>query len=135
MSNLSNKSAILQLAARLLHENSLYPAVAHDAYYGCYQLMKHLWLYSMGKTQRELDVNCSLANAKSHEYLLNEIVVFVKESHDKNAMDDSRLLRNEVPQLKRLRTDADYNDTVFDFIKSNNSLTLSDRIIKVLKKY
>ena len=89
----------------------------------------------MGKTQRELDINCSLANAKSHEYLLNEIVRFVKESSDKNAVDDSRLLRNDVPQLKRLRTDADYSDTVFDIIKSNNSLVLSDRIIKVLKKY
>lgn len=135
MSNLSNKSGILQLAAKMLHDNSLYPAVAHDAYYSCYQLMKHMWLYSMGRSQRELDTKCSLANAKSHECLLNEIVLYIKNTKGKNSLEDSRLLRNNVPQLKRLRTDADYNDELFDVSKSSDSLVLSNRIIKVLKKY
>lgn len=135
MSNLSNKSAILQLSSQLLHDNSLYPAVAHGAYYSCYQLMKHIWLYSMKKTENELDANCSQTKSGSHEFLLNEIVSFVKSTKKKESYDDSRTLRNDLPQLKRLRTDADYNDSLFDITKSTNSIALSKRIIQILKKY
>ena len=135
MSNLSNKSEIFQMAAQTLHNKNMYPAVAHDAYYSCYQLMKHIWLYSMKKTQRELDVKCSLVNAKSHEFLLNEIVSYVKKSNNKDSLLDSRILRNDVLQLKRLRVDADYYDSVFDSVRSNSSITLSQRVIPILKKY
>ena len=135
MSNLSNKSEILQTSSQLLHDKAYYPAVAHGAYYSCYQLMKHIWLYSMNKTEQELDTNCSTTRLGSHEYLLNQIVSYVKSSNKKDANTDSRTLRNKMPQLKRLRTEADYSDTVFDYANSNNSLVLSKEIIPILKKY
>ena len=135
MSDLSNKSEILQTASQVLHDKAFYPAVAHGAYYGCYQMMKHIWLYSMKKTEQELNTNCSTTNMGSHEYLLNQIISYIKASNKKDADTDSRMLRNKIPQLKRLRTDADYNDTVFDYTKSNNSLVLSKEIIPILKKY
>lgn len=135
MSNLSNKSEILQSASQLLHDKAFSPAVAHGAYYSCYQMMKHIWLYSMKKTEQELDTNCSTTNLGSHEYLLNQIVDYVRASNKKDADSDSRTLQNKMPQLKRLRTDADYSDTIFDYTKSNNSLVLSKEIIPILKKY
>jgi hypothetical protein len=49
MSNLQNKSDILKEVAVMLHNKNMYPAVAHSAYYSCYQLLKHIWLYRMGK--------------------------------------------------------------------------------------
>ena len=89
----------------------------------------------MHKTEQELDTNCSQTKIGSHEYLLNEITTFVKSTTKKDANVDARILRNELPQLKRLRTDADYNDSMFDSKKSYNSLELSKKIIMVLKKY
>ena len=134
-SSLLNKSDILSLSANTLHDNCLYPAVAHCAYYSCYQKMKHIWLYSMKKTEEDLDINCSSNRMGSHEYLLNEIVQYVKNSNKKDALEDARTLRNDVPQLKRLRTDADYSNTDFDSTKSKNSIDLSKRIIPILKRY
>ena len=89
----------------------------------------------MKKTENELDANCSQTKSGSHEFLLNEIVSFVKSTKKKESYDDSRTLRNDLPQLKRLRTDADYNDSLFDITKSTNSIALSKRIIQILKKY
>lgn len=89
----------------------------------------------MQKTEQELDTNCSQTKIGSHEYLLNEVAAFVKSTTKKDSNVDARTLRNELPQLKRLRTDADYNDSMFDITKSNDSLALSEKIIKVLKKY
>lgn len=89
----------------------------------------------MNKTEQELDTNCSTTRLGSHEYLLNQIVSYVKSSNKKDANTDSRTLRNKMPQLKRLRTEADYSDTVFDYANSNNSLVLSKEIIPILKKY
>ncbi len=51
MSILKSKSDINLMAAELLHKNSLYPSVVHCSYYSCFQLMKHLWLGKMGKTE------------------------------------------------------------------------------------
>jgi hypothetical protein len=135
MSYLINKSIILQSASLLLHNHCLFPAVAHGAYYSCYQMMKHIWLYAMGKSELDLNANSGRSIMGSHEYLTNEVIRFVGESNQRNATSDSRLLRNTIPQLKRLRTDADYNDAEFDFSKSLSSINLLNQIIPVLKKY
>ncbi|MDR1343155.1 MAG: hypothetical protein LBK18_07890 [Prevotellaceae bacterium] len=49
MGHLQRKSETSGKAAALLHENKLYSAVAHSAYYSCYQLMMHIWLHGMEK--------------------------------------------------------------------------------------
>jgi len=70
MSNLQNKSEIFFEAAKLLHEKNYYPAVAHSAYYSCYQLFRHFWLYSMNKTESELNYEVGNTSDRSHEYLI-----------------------------------------------------------------
>ena len=131
-SPLRNKSEMLADAADFLQNKGYYLAVAHAAYYSCYQMMKYIWLYSMVKTQKELDSNTSQARMGSHEYLLNEVVKYIAK---KNKSENIRYLRNNINQLKILRTDADYNDTTFDCVKSKQAIELSKGLLVVLKKY
>ena len=134
-SQLQNKSEILQDAAKLLHDKTFYPAVAHSAYYSCYQLLKHIWLYGMEKSQEELNTQSSLSHLGSHEFLINEIGKYIKNSKNRTANSDFRDFNNKIGQLKTLRTKADYDDDLFDSSKSLNSLSLSDEIVPILKKY
>ena len=39
MTHLQNKSDILMEAAKLSHDKGFYPAVAHNSYYCCFQLL------------------------------------------------------------------------------------------------
>lgn len=135
MSNLQNKSEIVKDAAKLLHNKNYYPAVAHGAYYCCYQLLKHIWLYDMKRTQQELDTQCSLCHIGSHEFLINKIGNHIKHSAQKTAISDFRDFNNKILQLKKLRLDADYSDALFDSTKSSKSLSLSNDVVSILIKY
>jgi hypothetical protein len=135
MSHLQNKSEMLKEAAALLNNKTYYPAVAHSAYYSCYQLLKHIWLYGLKKTQQELDSQCSISRIGSHEFLINEIGKHIKNSTKKTALADFREFNNKIWQLKKIRTTADYDDTLFDSSQSSNSISLSTDIIPILKKY
>jgi uncharacterized protein (UPF0332 family) len=84
-SALQNKSDILSDAAKLLYDKNLYPAVAHGAYYSCFQLMKHIWLHTMGKTEDELT-----SRKDSHAFLINEVGNCIKRygKHDGNTFNN-----------------------------------------------
>lgn len=131
MSNFQNKSEMLIASAKLSHESNYYPAVGHSTYYSCFLLLKHIWIYSMQKTQTELESKCSSNKIGSHEFLINEIGKYIKERSNK----EFREFNNKIVQLKKLRITADYDDSVFDFSKSSNSLQLSKDILPILKKY
>ncbi len=136
MSNLQNKSEILLESAKLLDGKNYYPPVAHCSYYACYQLIKHLWLYKMGKSDADLGVLCkSSPREGSHEVLINQIAKHIKASSLPNKENDFRVLNNKIGQLKKLRTKADYEDSNFDSVGSTSALSLSNEIIPILKKY
>jgi len=142
MSPLQNKSKDLVSAAKLLHANNLYPAVAHSAYYCCVQLMKHIWLHSFNKTEQDLKQELKAFNkqmrltggqeAGTHEFLINQIGLHIQNFQN---ISDLRRFNSNIWQLKKLRVDADYSDTDFDVVKSNSSLTLSKMIVPILQKY
>lgn len=136
MSNLSNKSEISVEAAKLLNDKGLYSSVAHCAYYACYQKLKHIWLHTMNRTEQELEsLGRSNPRQGSHEVLINEIGRLIKNSGSKNYIEDSRVYNNSLLQLKKLRTKADYEDTLFDYTNSTQSIRLSNEIIPILNKY
>ena len=135
MSHLQNKSEIFKASAKLLHDNDYYPAVAHGAYYSCYQLLKHIWLYVMGKTETELDLQIRYANLGSHDFLINQISIYIKSSKKKDCEDNFRNFNKNILSLKKLRHEADYKDSLFDRTKSSNSLLLSTDVINILNKY
>jgi len=135
MSKLKNKSEILVDAARLLHDKTYYPAVAHSAYYCCVQLMKHIWMFSREKCKTEQDLRDELEKMDErgglHVFLIKQINKYIK-SKNKN---DSRTFNSRIWKLKDLRTDADYLNEDFDEIKSRDSLMLSSIIVPILQKY
>jgi hypothetical protein len=137
MSELLNKSEINFDAAKVLHKADNYPSVAHCSYYSCYQMLKHIWLYPMDKSDSDLKAIIDNSQSKkaaikgSHDVLINEI-----EKHIKlNNTSDFRVINSTVGQLKRLRHSADYEDKAFLFNDSCNSIELSERIRLILKKY
>jgi hypothetical protein len=136
MSNLINKSEISIEAAKLLNGKGLCSSVAHCAYYACYQRIKHIWLHKLQKTEQELEnLGRSKPRQGSHEILINEIASFIKDSKRQDSISDFRVYNNSILQLKKLRSKADYEDTVFDYSSSTKSLSLSIEIIPVLNKY
>jgi uncharacterized protein (UPF0332 family) len=129
MGHLKNKSELSLGAAELLHNESFYPSVVHCAYYSCIQLMKHIWLNSMGKSEQDLKVINSSSNQGSHEILINQLKLFIK-SKSQNDRDFNR----DILILKRLRVNADYDDISIDYTKSNQSIGLSKATLSILKK-
>lgn len=130
-SYLKNKSEFLEASAELLNDKCLYPGVAHAAYYSCFQLMKNIYLFVMGKSEQDLDSGVIQSSFGVHEFILKEVASFIQVK-DSEA---SRLLRNKMPQLKRYRVKADYKNEEFNSDDSNKSILLSKEILKILKKY
>ena len=136
MSNLQNKAEINIDSAKILHDRGNYPSVAHCSYYACYQLIKHIWLHKLGKSEDELDALCKEKKREgSHEVLINQIGYYIKNSTNKNKIDDFRVLNTNLVSLKKLRVKADYKDIGFDSSESSNALSLSKNVLPLLKKY
>ena len=135
MNELVNKSEILFDIASHLNNTSRYVAVPHCAYYSCYQLMKHIWLTKMNRTENDLERNCSLNRMGSHEYLINQVADFIKNSKNKNARDDFRQINENIVPLKKYRIKADYYTQAIFAEDGQKSYRLSQKIIQILKKY
>ena len=118
------------MAAELLHKNSLYASVVHCSYYSSFQMMKHLWLVKMGKTEDELRTANLNTNEGSHEVLINKIIVYLKNSTSLN----HREFHSKIGQLKKLRKKADYDNIQIDISLSNESINLSKASSGILKK-
>jgi hypothetical protein len=145
MSHLQNKSETLKNAAQLSHTNGYYAAVAHSAYYCCLQLMRHIWLYSIGKTEADIDselrkfnLNAASIGKKplgTHEFLIKTIGLYIRTSGDRSAYKDYDTFRNHIWKLKNFRTNADYSDSPFNISDSAKALSLSNTVTLILKKY
>ena len=129
MSSLRNKSEINIAAAEHLDGESIYPPVAHCAYYSCYQFMKHIWLYSMNKTEDDLAILTRNTTEGSHEVLINQIV---KHLVTKNQ--DARSFNTEIVSLKKLRHKSDYDNVEIGSEISSSAIKLSKSSLVVLKK-
>lgn len=128
-SSLRNKSEINIDAAEHLFSHSIYTPVAHCAYYSCYQFMLHIWLFKMNKTESELEIITKNSKQGSHEVLINQIAIYLK-----NKKQDSRNFNNEIVSLKKLRLKADYHNIDIGSEISANSIKLSKSTLAILKK-
>ena len=138
MSTLKEKSEMNINAARVLTgDKELCSASIHCAYYSCYQLLLHIWFYSLMKSGTDLNfiINKHKGNKAqikgSHETLINEIQKYIKE----NNYDDFRVINKSIGQLRKLRISADYEDNSFLYNDSLKAIELSKRIRPILKKY
>lgn len=131
-SRYKNKSGLFENATGVLMSNYQYLPIPHSAYYSCYQLLKHIWLYKLNKTEEELQTQISLNGAKaSHEYLINQIIPLVTDSRDLRARRD---FSNKLTQLKTLRTQADYTDISVDRVFAEKAIDLMNDLLRVLRK-
>jgi hypothetical protein len=128
MSHLTNKSDINRAAADLLQTNYYYPSVIHCSYYSCIQLMKHIFLFILNKSEVDLESEGRTTGTGSHEVLINSI-----NTHLKTNNKDWKTFNTNINQLKRLRVAADYQDIEIDSGKGNDSILLSDIVLKFLK--
>ena len=128
MSQLKNKSELNRAAADLLQQSSFYPSVIHCAYYSCIQLMKHILIVTLGKTEAEIAAEVRSSPNGSHEIMINNI-----NDHLKANLKDWRTFNSKITQLKRLRVAADYENVPIDSVKGNNSIILSDEVLRHLK--
>lgn len=129
MSSLRNKSEINIDAAEHLDNKGVYPPVAHCAYYSCYQFMKHIWLYTMNKTDADLASLTRNTLEGSHEVLINQII-----KHLKTKNQDTRSFNTEIVSLKKLRHKSDYDNVEIGSEISSNAIKLSKSSLIVLKK-
>ena len=129
MSSLRNKSEINITAAEHLDGESIYPPVAHCAYYSCYQFMKHIWLHSMNKTDNDLGLLTKNTKEGSHEILINQIIKYLSTKNQ-----DTRSFRTEIVSLKKLRHKSDYDNVEIGSEISSNAIKLSKSSLVVLKK-
>ena len=131
MSQFENKSQIYLSVAENAESKYMFPAVAHCAYYSCVHLMQHIWYYKMKKTESEL----MGTKTGVHNVLINNIGQYIRSNQkNRNARQDFHDFNNIITQLKKLRIDADYKDTVFDLRKSQNSITLAKELLPILKR-
>jgi hypothetical protein len=139
MSHLQKKSEDLAEAANLLYKNELFVAVAHSAYYCCLQLMKHIWLHSMKKTERDLrerNKNRDKGRALgTHEFLINSVAGYIKNHSHQSAYADFGIFNINIWGLRNLRVSADYSDNPFGAEECEISLSLSKEVLQILKKY
>lgn len=135
LSNYLNKSEIYLDVAEMAEKSYKYPAVAHCAYYGCFHLMQHIWCHKMGKTEKELEMECSSKKTGRHAILIKEVGLFIKNNtKNRTAQQDFQSFNSKIIQLKKLRENADYKDEMFDCVKSSNSRTLANDLIPILKR-
>ena len=115
--------------AKLLHEQSYYSTVVHCAYYSCIQLMRHIFMVTMGRELKALQDLQKKQEKGSHEVLINEIREFIKSKEN-----DEKNYRNKIGTLKRLRVEADYDDILIDEAKSKQAKQLCIEVQTILRK-
>ena len=128
MSNLINKSEINKSAADLLQKNSFYPAVVHCSYYSCIQLMKHILLFTLNKTENELQTEARNQSSGSHEVIINNIMIHLRSNNK-----DWKTFSSNINQLKRLRVTSDYENIQIDSKIGSDSINFADLVLKLLK--
>lgn len=128
---LHNKSEILQEALTTLQDKEYFPIVGHSAYYCCVQLMKHIWLYISQKTEDDLKTERQNQKKGTHEILIKNTEQFLQKANLK----DFQTFNKNIWQLRALRIKADYDDVDFLYNDSKDSITLSNELYPILKKY
>lgn len=130
MSILENKSNENQAAGLILINQNHFSSSVHCSYYSCIQLMKHILLFSEEKTEEELFSMQKSASQNLHEFLIN---YFIRQLRENNVYSLYRDSIGKLGELKVLRNNSDYTETIIDETKARRASDLSLKILKDLK--
>lgn len=126
-SQLLNKSKLNFASAEYLQKINHYCSTVHCSYYSTLQLIKHILLYRVGKSESEISVELNATNEGSHEYTINQVIKHLKANNK-----DWRSVNTDILQLKKLRVKADYKDIEIDFDDGKKSIDLAFTTNKIL---
>ncbi|RFS24859.1 hypothetical protein DVR12_06620 [Chitinophaga silvatica] len=132
MSCLKIKSEINFNAARHLQMKYYYPSVVHCAYYSCIQLMRHVLIFNIGLSDRQMEEDRKeyYPSLGVHQYLIERLTLELQ-----NGDCDWKKFHNEIEELRKLRTRSDYQDKVISENNSQRSIILCYSIINCLKTF
>ena len=141
-SHLSNKSEENIEASELLISKNLYASSVHCSYYATFQHLTCKWSHYSRLTFKE--VTNKSKGADSHNYLIDEIIGFIKARElgcetdviQKNVKETNiHRLRRNIFDLKSFRKKSDYLDICIDKTISEKSLNFSKNIIRKINNY
>lgn len=119
----------LGAAKALVDSKTFYPAsAAHCAYYACFQFMKHVTLCFIGKTEGELKAECALEKEGTHVHITALVVKYLA-ANKKEFIE----FHTNIKELKRLRAEADYDNTIFGSDEAKKCLKISETVYKFLQ--
>ncbi|MDD4591292.1 MAG: hypothetical protein PHG06_12830, partial [Parabacteroides sp.] len=113
-------------SAAILHDQAHYPSVAHCSYYSCYQLFRHIWFYSMGKTESDLKFIIDHSKNKKAE-IKGSHDVLIKMTPNEFIISKLQSFIHDFPET-RVRYEHDkLSDTHFVEVEPNEVYHLSDK--------
>ncbi len=138
MSHLKTKANINDTASAFLYEKGLYAPTVHCAYYSCVQLMLYLLTTKIYQNRAEFDCKSNELKIEtklgSHERMINLFTSYLRNNKKDGGDREWKDFNTEINQLKKLRTDSDYGDNETLKPDGENSMKLSESVIKLLKR-
>ncbi|MEO8589812.1 MAG: hypothetical protein ABI432_10615 [Flavobacteriales bacterium] len=124
MSNLLRKSQQNDAASGILIANGLYATSIHCSYYRCLQYMLHLHPHELPRGQPDDRTQ------GTHNVLIAIIGQKLREKDTTASVN----FNNEIQKLKKLRTQADYQEPMFDASTSREAQRMASGIVQLFQK-
>ncbi len=129
MSELKNKSDQNIWAAEKLIKENLHAPSVHCSYYSCFQLLKHYLFEFYDFDQETYDIKKNQYTfGGTHEFVINYHLLELKK------IEEIRVLKNELKQLKKFRNESDYDDIKIGVERSKKAYKYAENVLKILKK-
>lgn len=133
MGVLRNKSDANIAAAGLLikQDENYYAASVHCSYYGCFQYLKYTIKTYFNQSYEEIEKQCLNYLGGTHGYVNDTVMDRLRFVVDFNT---HRTAKRELSDLKQFRIDSDYFNKEITDVEATKSLSLSEGIIRLVKK-
>lgn len=129
MSHLKQKSIENLNAVTVLINHQAYAASIHCAYYSCVQLMKHIVIQVLNKSENEIDAALEKSRQPLHVWLINTLSADLRQHNTAEATNFNGL----ALRLKKARIKADYKDQAISSSEALMARTLVNQITTLLQ--
>ena len=128
--SITNLDAALKLKESPNHHHC---SSIHCSYFSCFQVVKHILINLFEENEDEVYAKRKTEPNKQmgeHEYYINNLYLkLLEQKRPENAKE----FKNQIKELKILRTQSDYANVLIDQKQSNQAYRLAEDILKLLK--
>lgn len=128
MTHLKSKSEMNLVGANLLISSKIYAPSIHCSYYSSVQLMIHILVLNLNKTELDIDTESRKARTGFHNWLKSKIIGELKNRNPKIIRD----FNNSFGIIKALRIKADYKNSTINKQKAIHSVEKAKTVNKIL---